>query len=95
VNPQRLVATGEAVGVVEQAPSYESAGDDGAPMLSGFRLAVLRVVGLLRIYQLLVVTARHIPVFSIPNTCSSVKSPESVGLYGNSPVKDENGHQVS
>jgi hypothetical protein len=95
VNPQCLVATSEAVGVVEQAPSYQSAGDDGAPMLSSFRLAILRVVGLLRIYQLLVVTALHIPVFFIPNTCSSVQSPEQLDLYGNSSVKNENGCHVS
>jgi hypothetical protein len=64
-------------------------------MLSSFRLAILRVVGLLRIYQLLVVTALHIPVFSIPNTCSSVQSPEQLGLYGNSSVKNENGRHIS
>jgi hypothetical protein len=83
VNPQCLVATGEAIGVVEQAPSHESTGDDGAPMLSSFRLVVLRIVGLLGIYQLFVITTLHIPVLSIPNTCSSVQSLEQLGLYGN------------
>ena len=49
VHRQRLVATGEAVGVVEQAPRDETAGDDGASSLrGGFRAAGLRVLGHLR-----------------------------------------------
>jgi hypothetical protein len=36
---QRLVAAGEAVGVVEQAPRHEPAGDDRASVRGGFRLA--------------------------------------------------------
>jgi len=61
VNHQHLIAASEAVRVVEQAPSYESAGDNGASMLSSFRFARLCVVDLVRTSQLLIATARHIP----------------------------------
>ena len=65
MNHQHLIAASEAVRVVEQAPSYESAGDNGASMLSSFRFARLCVVDLVRTSQLLIATARHIPV--LPN----------------------------
>uniref|UniRef100_A0A0A9FLI7 Uncharacterized protein n=1 Tax=Arundo donax TaxID=35708 RepID=A0A0A9FLI7_ARUDO len=61
VHHQRFVATGEAVRVIEQAPSYEPAGDNGASICSSFRFARSCVVDLLRISQLRIATALYIP----------------------------------
>lgn len=66
VNHQHLIATSEAVRVVEQAPSYEPAGDNRVSMVGSFRFAIFCVVDLIRTSQLLIATAIHIPV--LPNT---------------------------
>lgn len=59
------MTTSEAVCVVEQAPSYETTRNNRSAIRSSFRAAVLRVGHLLRISQLHIVEALHIPAFPI------------------------------
>ena len=61
VHRQRLVAASEAVGVIEQAPRHEPAGDDGDPVRGCFRLAESRILGTLGVPQLPEVTAPRVP----------------------------------
>ncbi|CAL5086842.1 unnamed protein product [Urochloa decumbens] len=73
VHRQRLVAPGEAVGVVEQAPRHEPAGDDGAPVRGSFRLADSRVPRHLGVAQLPDATAPRVPVISRTVTLASAR----------------------
>jgi hypothetical protein len=61
VHRQRLVAASEAVGVVEQAPRHEPAGDDGSSVRGSLRLAASRVIGTLGVPQLPDVPAPRVP----------------------------------
>ena len=73
VHRQRFVAAAsEAVGVVEQAPRHEPAGDDGDSVRGGFRLAAPRVLGTPGVPQLPDATAPRVPEEKSPAELASV-----------------------
>jgi len=72
VHRQRLVAASEAVGVIEQAPRHEPAGDDGDSVRGCFRLAAPRVLGTPGVPQLPDATAPRVPEEKSPAELASV-----------------------